>query len=74
MKFYRNRAWTTAEGSKGYCWFANKAAALAEAKENPEDYEEGPPLCEVAELFDIPRTKEAILALLQDVASHNNNG
>jgi hypothetical protein len=74
MKFYRNTPWSDEEGNHGYRWFGSKKEAVAESKENPEEYKHEPPLSRVAQEFDISPTKAGFLDLLQRVANYPDNG
>lgn len=80
MKFYRVSYSTHGGNSGGFSWHTSNAAALAAAaadyKENPAEYDNHAPVRGTDRIDEIhvKPTKAGILAALKAYASHADNG
>jgi len=72
VKFYRNHIGSSMDGSEGYRWFTSKEGACIDAHRHPREYTWGG--AEIAKEFVLSPTRVAILELLNQVATHPDNG
>jgi len=72
MKLYRNQPWTEEDSSGGYRWFLSKKEAMHDFENSPGQYDDMN--SDVAEEFELELTKRGVLAFLNKVAGHPDNG
>ena len=82
VKFYRVGYSREGGNSGGYAWFTSRAEAVKAAKadqaQEPDEYDYGThgkiPITQMIDEIEVKPTKTGILRLLNDYASHPDNG